>query len=328
MRNRGCFVALLLGTSATLAGCSGGGGSGGMAASRAGNAPADQVLASAGSAAKVLADGTKLTASQRTSSGITRDYDKETADLSKDTKAKVSRNVSGALTLEAAGRTIVFAPGDLTADGNGYEKLDDAGIWAWNENTMAQQLDPTRPASSMVFDYYVDAADDNGGQNGFVIVGTETDAATLAALPTATYTGRSRIRVAPTTGFENYASVVAEARGDLEMTANFGAGTVSGSISDLEGRAPRAEDPTRTWSAVPGALALNPAAISGNGFTGSVSADADFAANIGTAGADSSYSGTFFGTGASEVAGGINLKGTAAETGQGYVGWGFFQGNK
>ena len=53
MRNRGCFVALLLGTSATLAGCSGGGGSGGMAASRAGNAPADQVLASAGSAASV-----------------------------------------------------------------------------------------------------------------------------------------------------------------------------------------------------------------------------------------------------------------------------------
>lgn len=299
-----------------------------MAASRAGNAPADQVLASAGSAAKALADGAKLTASERTSSGIARDFDKEAAGLSENTKAKISRNASGALTLEAAGRTIVFAPGDLTADGNGYEKLDDAGLWAWNEDTMAQQLDPTQRASSMVFDYFVNSTEVDGGQNGFLIVGTETDPATLAALPTASYTGRSRIRVAPTTGFVNFPTSVAEARGDLAMTANFGAGTVSGSISDLEGRAPRLEDPTRTWSAVPGALALNQAAISGNGFTGSVSADADFVANVGTAAAGSSYSGTFFGTGASEVAGGINLKGTAAETGQAYVGWGFFQGDK
>ncbi|PJF09229.1 hypothetical protein CUR21_12400 [Pseudorhodobacter sp. MZDSW-24AT] len=318
---------MLLGTSALLSACGGSGG--GMVASRAGNAPADQVLASEGSSAEVLAEGATLTASQRTSSGITRDFEAETARLSPDTTAKVSRNESGALTLVAGGSTIVFAPGDLSEDGYGYESEDqEAGIWAWSADSMAEQLDPTRPDASMVFDYYVNAAEGGTGRQGFLVVGTETDAATLSALPTATYTGRSRIRVAPTTGFNSFSEDVSEARGDLEMTANFGAGTVSGAINRLEGRPPQAEDPTRTWSAVPGSLTLERTAISGNGFTGAVRADSGFTSAIGTVAAGSSYSGTFFGVGAGEVGGGLSLQGTAAETGQGYVGWGFFSGQR
>lgn len=322
MRNHGYFIALIASAS-VLSACGGGG----STVSRAGNTGADQVLAkTAGGAAQALADGITLRASERASSGIVRNFDAATAALASDSTARVSRNAEGALTLEVAGQTIAFAPGDLTVDGFGYDN-GSAGLWAWSADSMADQLNPANGRNALVFDYYADLPNGRGA-NGFIVTGTETDADDLAALPSATYSGGVRVRVAPTTGFEDYGDAVSEARGDLAMAANFGAGTVSGSVTNLEGRAPRNEDPTRTWSAVDGSLALNETAISGNGFSGRVSADSAFTSNIGTINAGSSYSGTFFGTDAGEVAGGINLSGSSAEDGSAFVGWGFFHGGR
>ena len=322
MRTRGHFIAILAGTS-LLSACGGGG----TTVSRAGNAAADQVLAKTTPvAAQALADGTTLRASERASSGVARNFDDATAAVPQDTTARVTRNASGALTLQVGGETIAFAPGDLTGDGYGYD-TGTAGIWAWNEDSMAEALDPANGRNSLVFDYYADLPG-NKGQSGFVVVGSETDAADLAALPSATYSGGTRVRVAPTAGFENYDDAVSEARGDLTMAANFGAGTISGSVTNMEGRAPRNVDPTRTWSALDGTLALNSTGITGNGFAGTVSADSAFTTEVGTVGAGSSYAGTFFGTAANEVAGGVSLTGTSAEDGTPYVGWGFIQGYK
>lgn len=326
MKAHGYFIALLLGTTA-LSACGGGGSVSTAPVNRTGNAPADQVLSdAAGNAAEALADDTTLTASARTTSGINRNYDAETAASAGQATAKVSRNASGALTLEAAGRTIEFAPGDLSEDGYGYN-TDDASIWAWSADSMAEQLDPANGQNSLVFDYHTDG-EDNTGQNAFIVVGTETDAADLATLPTASYEGWSRIRVAPTSGFADWDSAVSEARGDLNMAANFGAGTISGSLTNMSGRATRAEDPTRTWNPIAGSVSLNETAITGNGFSGSLSADSNFESEIGTIASGSTYSGTFFGSDADEVAGGFNLSGTAAEGGASFVGWGVFQGGK
>ncbi len=322
VRNHGYIVAFIMGTT-VLSACGGGG----TAITRSGNTGTDQVLAkTAGNAAQAMTDGTTLRASERASSGITLNYDNNTAAHATDSTARVSRNASGAVTLEVAGQTIDFAPGDLSADGYGYDK-GNASIWAWSGNSMAEQLDPANGRNSMVFDYYTDTGP-GSGQIGFIVVGTETDSNDLRALPTATYDGHARVRVAPTTDFVEYNDSVSEARGDMRLGANFGAGTVSGSITNMEGRLPRNQDPTRTWTPFAGQLTLNETGISGNGFTGAVTADSGFTSEIGTVAAGSSYSGTFFGPEANEVAGGLSLTGTSADGGVPYLGWGFIQGGK
>ncbi len=325
VKHHGHVIAFVAGTS-VLAAC-GGGGSTVSQSGPMGNTPAQQVLTeTAGNAAQALQDGRTLRASERTSSGITRDYNANTAAAAADTTATVMRNDAGALTLNVAGQTIDFAPGDLTEDGYGYSQ-DGAGIWAWSTDSMAEQLDPENGRDSLVFGYFANQPGDRG-QNGFVVTGTETAAGDLAALPSASYSGWTRIRVAPQTGFEDFDDAVSELRGDLGLAANFGAGTVFGSVSNLQARLPRNADPTRSWSDRDGALSLDETAISGNGFSGSISADSAFTSGVASLDSGSSYSGTFFGTEAAEVAGGISMSGTGAESNAPFIGWGVFQGDK
>lgn len=328
MKPHGYAFALIAGAS-LLSACGGssggGGGGGGPVTGRAGNTGADQVLSrTAGNAAQAMSDGRTLVASQRSSSGILRNVEAGTAAQAADSTLRLTRNESGALTMVVNGETIAFSPDDLTEDGYGYSR-DGADIWAWSADSMANQLDPANGRASLVFDHYA-RLPDGTERLGFAVVGTETDARDLPGLPRATYSGFARVRVAPETGFERYGDAVSEARGDLGMAADFGAGTISGQVTNMETRAPRYVDPSRSWTPAEGTLALNPAAMTGNGFTGGVSADSAFTAGIGSVDPASSYSGTFFGAGADEVAGGISLGGTAAESGQSYVGWGVFQG--
>lgn len=323
MKNIQTLSAVLLGTS-ILAACGGGGNSSGVV-SRSGNTGADKVLAvDAGNAAEALEDGS-LKASQRASSGWTRHYDAETAELSGDSTARIEPNDEGGVDLTIGGQTIRFVAADITEDGFGLELPDgSAGIWTWDADTIAEALDPANSGYSLVFDYYTDNGDDTG-RNGFLVVGTETADAALQALPTATYEGYARLRMAPKSGFNDYDEDVSEARGDVTMVADFGAGKVSGEVTNMEGRAPQAEDPTRTWTAFDGGLTMEEANITGNGFTGAITADAGFTDAVGTIDSGSSYSGTFFGPGAEEVGGGINLTGTGADGGLPYLAYGHWR---
>ncbi|TVP72729.1 MAG: hypothetical protein EA339_05565 [Rhodobacteraceae bacterium] len=330
MQHHGYLAALIVG-SAALSACGSGSSSTSQVtppAGRSGNTGAEQVLTeTAGTAAQALAEGAALRSSERTTAEIQRNYDAQTAVASAAPTATVTRNAAGGLTLQVPGQPeVVFTPEDLSEDGYGFEK-DGAGIWAWNNDGMAGQLDPTNSRDYHVFAYFVDTGDGTG-REAFIVTGTETRAAALAALPSATYSGNSRIRLAPTTGFVNFATAVSEVQGNLNMSANFGSGTVFGSLTNLEGRPPRAEDPSQSWTAVDGALSLNETAISGNGFTGAVTADSAFTTGIAAIDAGSTYSGTFFGTAADGVAGAINLSGTAADGDASILGWGFFRGDK
>lgn len=326
MKNIHTISAMLLGTT-IIAACGGGSGSGSPGVvSRSGNSDADRVLAvDAGNAAEALEDGAELRASQRASAGWTRSFDAETAELSEDSTASVMLNDEGGLDLIIGGQTIRFIASDLSEDGYGFELPDGtAGIWSWDGDGILEALDPAAGRYSLVFDYYSDS-EDGTGLNGFLVVGTETAEADLQALPTATYDGYARIRVAPTTGFDDWNADVSEARGDVTMVANFGAGTVSGLVTNMAGRLPNLEDPTRTWVPFDGALTMEEAAITGNGFTGAITADAGFNAAVGSIDAGSSYSGTFFGPTGEEVGGGINVTGTGAEDGQAYLGFGHWR---
>lgn len=320
MNLQGIWVASIAATAA-LSACSSGTSSG--VVSRAGNAPADVVATEdAGSAAKALSDGATLKSSARTSSQWKRNFAANTAALVAAPTATIKRNTSGGLDLTVDGRTLSFAASDLSTDGYGYQLADGSGgIWTWSADSMAEALDPANTLPVQVFDYYSDNADGTG-VNGFAVVGTETKVSAVATLPTATYTGWSRVRIAPTTGFDDYNTKVSEGRGDVTMTADFGAGNVSGTITNIQTRQPNAIDPTRAWTDVGGALALNTAPISGNGFTGGITSDAAFNSSVGTIGSGSSYSGTFFGAAGEEVAGAINLTGTEVTSGNPFIAFG------
>lgn len=326
----------ILAASTALAACSSGSG-GGSGGNGSGNTSADKVLAAdAGTAAKALADGTTLRASGRASSAWVRDFsgDTTTAALAADSSVQIRKNNQGGLDLITPDGTFTFTADDLSEDGYNFELPDgSAGISAWNGDSMADALDAEGEERwSLMFEYWYDYGDGDGdfSRNGFGVIGTETADAKLATLPTATYEGFTRIHLGPTENFDDWDTQTHRVRGDLALTADFGAGQVSGEIDNLEHREPNLVDPDRIWTPFDGSLTLETADIVGNGFEGAVTADAGFDAAIGTVGTDSSYSGTFFGPDAEEVGGGISLTGTAADltnipAGSAYVGYGGWQ---
>ena len=323
------FMAALAAATA-LAACSSGGSNSSDVVSRSGNSDAQKVLATnAGNAAQALEDGTTtLRASQRASSQWMRNFTSDTAALSDDSSATIRRNAAGGLDLTVGGQTISFTAADLTPDGYGFRLPDEsAGIWAWNGDSMADALDPANGRYSLLFNYYADSGGDTG-VNGFALIGTETADTALASLPTATYSGYMHAYGAPAEGFADYSDNVSEVRGDVNLTANFGAGTVAGSVTNMQSQLPDSVDPTFTWTNFDGGLTMAEANISGNGFTGGLSGDAGFNAAVGTLDAGSTYSGTFFGPAAEEVGGGINMTGTAAVGGKPFIGYGNWQAYK
>lgn len=323
----------ILAASTVLAACSSGSSSSGGNGS--GNTGADKVLAdNAGTAAKALSDGTTLRASGRASSAWVRDFRGETATavLAADSAVRIRKNDQGGLDLITPNGTITFTADDLSEDGEGFELADgSASIWAWNGDSMADALDAEGEERwSLFFDYYYDYNDGDFSQNGFAVIGTETADAKLATLPTATYEGYARVNVGPADNFDDWNTQTHRVEGDLTLTANFGAGQVSGGIDNMAHREPNDVDPTGTWTPFDGSLTLVATDIVGNGFEGAVTADAGFNAAIGTVGTGSSYSGTFFGPNAEEVGGGISLTGNAADLtnipeGSTYIGYGGWQ---
>lgn len=323
----------VLAASAALSACSSGTSS--MGGNGSGNTGADKVLAAdAGTAAQALAADTELRASGRASSAWIRDFsgDSATAMLAGDSAVRIRRNDQGGLDLITPDGTITFTAADLSDDGGGFELPDgSASIWAWNGTSMADALDADgEERYSLVFDYFYDY-DSDFSRNGFAVIGTETADAALAALPTATYEGYARVNIGPTEDFDDWGTQTHRVGGDLTLTADFGAGNVSGSIDNLEHREPNDVDPTETWTPFDGSLTLETTDIVGNGFEGSVTADAGFTETIGTVGEGSTYAGTFFGPNAEEVAGGIALTGVAGDLtnipeGTAYIGYGVLQG--
>ena len=317
---RHSFLIAALAIAALPAGCPGEG-----AIKLSGNTGADKVLAvDAGTATEALAAGTTLKASQRASSGWTKDYVHETAALTGDTTASIRRNDDGGVDLIVGDRIIVFTADDLL-DG-GFQLPDgSAGIFSMNYNSIVEALDEDNGEHSLGFDYYFNDEDGAGGRNSFAVIGTETADSDIETLPTATYSGYAYLRVGPREDFTSFGDVVLDAKGDLSMTANFGAGTVSGEVTDMERKFPSNVDPTRTWTPFTGALTLQTADIDGNGFTGAITSDAGFNANFGTVNSGSTYSGTFFGPNAEQVGGGINGTGMSVD-GTPWIGIGLFQG--
>jgi hypothetical protein len=290
----------------------------------------DQLFADTdGTTAAALAAGKTLVAGESANSASKVNYG--SGDVEKTTAVfKLKKNDAGALTFTVNGVDHVFKPGDkyIEDDGTsyGYDVANDVDsvyyfVSSWT-GTLDEVADPATKGVQIWRYGSNQVIPDGPDVQGFAVVGTETRSAALTSLPTAKYTGQVVLDARPTKGFENNQTSRNRIRGDLKLTANFGAGTVSGAVDGIRVRPPGEDD----YTDVTGTIAMNPSAIVGNGFAGGLAADAAYQSNVGTIDASSSYSGKFYRESAEQVAGVLNVIGQVAGGGGGYAADGFFEG--
>ena len=266
----------------------------------------------------VLEDGRSLTARSVGSAAVTLGYGDGGTSIAPGTVVEVRRNAAGELTLVVDGVQYDFDAGDREVDGFGYfteDECDSSGVcvgaFIYEADGGIDELLTTRNGWAEVIGYQtnqVPTSPDGRDLAGFAIVGTETRNDVLAGLPTATYTGRARVNVYPETGFVNNSTSRTVQQGDLSMTANFGEGTIDGTIDNIQ-RRPAGSD---TFDPVTGSLVMEKTQFDVNGFSGNVAAGPGYVSESPELLANTDYSGAFYGPEADQVAGTISGSGNGA----------------
>lgn len=283
--------------------------------------------------------------------------------LNDNTKSLVAREVSESSWLEEFGKGYSPLDGSLSIKGEGDDLLvtipDGQGstttvriVNARAITTNSVRID-TRSTGGYIFDMFLGKNKSigelltpgtgysvpigifytkGGASKGFEtrsIIGTETTDARIDALRNssaiATYNGFGSINIRKVD--QDWQAFNSHVQGDVAMTADFGAGSVSGTMTNLfyEERAGN----TVTASSNPnGSVIMNPATIQANAFKGALSPDSTLLADspdlANTAG-QLGYSGAFYGPQAQEISG--TMSGSATVNGQDYLAMGRFDGN-
>lgn len=259
----------------------------------------------AGTASKALADGRTLEAPTTRTSGTINRYHGNRGTAAADATFAIRRNDAGGADATVNGQTHSFAATDLqnehgwSKDQNGYK-----GAFTWGPSIAETFGDNSDHAQLWQYFYY---DNDTGRETaGLAVVGTETRAAALAGKASASYRGYATVRVRDANEPENETQLRSN---NAMLTADFGARTVSGQITNFEAQHRAREDvlpDNAGWSEyapAAGALVLEQASISGSGYQGQVSGSV---AGI-EARAGSTFSGGFFGPTGGEMAGVIKL---------------------
>ena len=271
-----------------------------------------------------IADGQTLTARSVGVAGLSLNYGNGDTGLA-DAAVSVVRNADGELTVTLNGVEQAFTTADrfVEDDGTvfGYDIADDANsvyVSAFSQTgELNEFLNPGRGYAEVLS---VQSNQVPGGADlrAYAVLGAETRDEALASLPTATYNGRARLDAVPDTGFVNNGTSRTRVRGDVTMMADFGAGTINGTLSDIT---------TQTGDdglelSIAGSVAMNTARFNVNGFRSSLTGDSTLAASGLTLGSGSTYSGAFYGPAAEEVGGVLSATGTFE--GENYNAVGFF----
>jgi hypothetical protein len=316
----------LAGTSAmigALAAC-GGGGSGGVTRLYA---------TDAGTVGKAVQDGKTLTAQSGGSVGANLDYGTGDTGLTATApKFRVWKNANGELSYEVDGVVQDFTTAQRYIDPNdgnayGYDTNGVNNVWSglYNYNgTLDEALDPNNPSYLTVWGYQTNQINPNGQPDlrGFAVVGTETRTKDLAPLVSATYSGRARMDAQPDTGWVDGQTSRTRIRSDMDLAANFSAGTISGALTNFT-----IQPPGQAEGAVAGSVSMDATTLSGNGFAGNLTPDAAFLTSLGAnASMAGTYGGTFYGPAAEQVGGTLSATGSA--NGQSFNALGFYTGTK
>lgn len=284
-----------------------------------------------GDAGDALVDGQTLTARQVAMAGVHLNYDSGETEITDVSEFTVRLNAEGEVTLELAGTEIVFTSADRDPDEGGetygyftQEQCDTLGfcVSLFSQSGEIDELKSNGNGFLEVLSAQSNQISEDGALNirAYAVVGTETEDADLGSLGSATYQGWTRFDLFPETGFINNSESRTRLRSDVTMTADFGAGTISGVMDAFEVRDAGESD----FVGVLGSIAMTEAEFSVNGFEGGLAPDAEFLAeNDVSLDASSSYSGAFYGPNAEEVGGVFSVSGT--DESEAFNGIGFFE---
>ena len=276
---------------ALLAACGGGGGGGGGGSSSSGTTSSSVPSVAAGRALMLyIPNGNAVSVSDRSSATS------NTVSASETPGTSATVNISGSLSGGTPAPAIGTVPHDLPIGANGnYYQGSSAAVFSFRE-----------AGGSSLSDASYGLVIAPGSTSGSLLVGgyhhgTPTPAAELPSGVTATYSGTFA-----GLGMINGVSAsmgTAALTGNMNMTADFGAGTVQGRVNNMQ-----VDSNGATGSATFG-LSMN-GTISGAGYTGI----AGYTTTTGAAGGtvtSSAMSGGFYGANAGETAGALRIEGTA-----------------
>jgi hypothetical protein len=277
--------------------------------------------------ALALAEGKTLTAQAGQTAAMKTDYENRTTSI-KESVVSISKNAGGELSLTVNGKTYDFDAADKGFDSDGVTYYsynvdgdEDADgnpryIVLVSNNGSINDIVNGESTKVVYLAKYLDITDDieagvSNGEQGWFVVGSETQAAALGEFTTKSYSGRLRGEALDSEGFSTVGTRVEFRSNDLTLTANFEANTISGTAGNLLLRQRVRGEAVPDYVEVDGAFLFQDGAINGADFSGNLSFDDTFKNSVGTESVDASFSGSFFGA-EGEAVGGV-IKGTTTD---------------
>lgn len=252
------------------------------------------------SAGKILSENRTLSASTQMTASMRAPAGGQFART--DTDFSVRRNSNGGVTVEAAGKSLAFtAQNSATNPERWASGQNPAQVVFPVGNTTVSAISASNSDYSQIWQYAY--TDNNEALFGFAAVGSETPAASLPG-GSATYRGLAGAVVNGTpvvwgTPEARQAQINAGNSGsDATLTANFGTRRVEGNFTGAA-----VVGNNNVHQAVNLEMTLNSGDISGNQFSGTVASTGAVVFNPN----NSTYTGRFFGPGAEEAAGVLEL---------------------
>lgn len=235
------------------------------------------------------------------------------------------------VTLILDGKKVTFTSADrqLQDDGITYYGWSQDGdnprysLWTWSNGPASNSISASGDSFVNVFEVFFDATDGTT-YAAYSVSGTETRDEVLGGLGTASYSGWANIKAYPNGSYDGFETVQRLEASDVQMNADFGTGTISGSMGDLNWGWTGDRDARVD---VPGKIRMEAATIASDGsYSGTLAPNSAFEANDVVSTTGGTFSGDFFGPAANQTAGAIGMSFEA--DGTDYVGTGIFNTEK
>ena len=192
-------------------------------------------------------------------------------------------------------------------------------LWTWSHGGGAIEGSSVAGDSFVsIWEGFYDAEDDSE-YKAYVAGGAETRDSVLTGLGNATYEGYANVKAYPDGSYDGF-DTVDRLKSDIVMNADFGAGTISGAMTELRwGWTGDADDRVP----VDGQITMETADIGSDGsYSGALVPNAAFNANGVVSSSGGTYTGDLFGPSAEATAGAIGM--SLSSGGTDYLGTGHF----
>ena len=273
--------------------------------------------------AVALAGGKTLVAQSGQVAAFETDYENEATEL-KSSTAGIVANSDGEVSLIVNGKTYAFknqhrieddgefyayatdGEVDISADGNQEWKAlisysGDIGSFLDGSNTNLVTLFKYRDVEGPADDFTKST-----GEVGYMVVGSETQAAALNTLTVKSYDAMLQAEIFPAEGFVSTQNRTEVRSSDLTFTVDFEQNTIEGVADNLKLRNRVRGQDTPSFSNVEGQLTFASGSIDGADFTGSLAASDTLKSELSLNTVEGSYSGSFYGTEAQAIGGVIS----------------------